>query len=241
MLPIQKILIDINYSKGVFITPFYIVIHETDNTSYGANAIANRNYFANHSEAQASTHFVVDDKNIIQCAELNWKCWHVGDNKGYSDITNSNSIGIEICVNSDGDFAKAKQNAIELTKYLIAQLNIPINRVVRHYDSSGKHCPRIMLDNPQMWIDFTNQLKGDTKKMKNLVVTNNYVDKRAGEYLADYLQCPVIDGNIPFDYSVVENVYCVGGGQFTSYAKQIIKGNDRYDTMVAVLKFIGKI
>lgn len=153
---IQKMLININYSRGVTISPAYIVIHETDNEDAGANAIANRNYFANHPEAEASTHFVVDDHSIIQCLELNQKGWHVGDNRGHSDITNSNTIGIEICVNSDGDYTKARANAIELVKYLISVTGIPASRVVRHYDASGKWCPRRMLNTPSLWTDFKN-------------------------------------------------------------------------------------
>lgn len=124
MLSITKMLIHINYSKAVFINPQYIVEHETDNEDNGADAKANRNYFANHPEAQASTHFIVEDKQMIQCAELNWRCWHVGDNIGHSDIINSNSIGIEICVNADGDYNKARQNTIELTKSLISVTGI---------------------------------------------------------------------------------------------------------------------
>ena len=159
MLNITKELISINYSQGRTITPQYIVIHETDNESYGATARANRNYFANHSEAQASTHFVVDDSNIIQCAELNWRCWHVGDNNGYSDITNSNSIGIEICVNADGNYEQAKSNAIDLVKYLMSELGLGIDRVKMHNDASGKYCPRRILDNG-LWNDFLARVSG---------------------------------------------------------------------------------
>jgi N-acetylmuramoyl-L-alanine amidase CwlA len=151
---IEKKLISMNYSKGVTITPKYIVIHETDNKKKGADALAHYNYWNTNPNANSSVHFVVDDKRIIQLAELNWRCWHVGDNKGHSDITNSNSIGIEICVNSDGNYTKARQNAIELTKYLIKKTGIPASRVVRHYDASGKWCPRNMLDNPSLWTDF---------------------------------------------------------------------------------------
>ncbi|MFL0197490.1 GH25 family lysozyme [Clostridium sp. WILCCON 0269] len=81
---------------------------------------------------------------------------------------------------------------------------------------------------------------GDSKKkVENIICINNSVDERAGKYLADYLQCPIIDNSlVKFDYSVVENVYCVGGGEFTAYAKKIIKGGDRYGTCQAVLDFI---
>ncbi|MCT8975479.1 N-acetylmuramoyl-L-alanine amidase [Clostridium sp. CX1] len=86
----------------------------------------------------------------------------------------------------------------------------------------------------------TNVLKEENEKVKNIVVYSNEVDKRAAEYLADYLQCPIISNSTPFDYSVVENVYAVGSGEFTSYTKKIIKGTDRYETIKAVLQFIGK-
>ncbi|MGL5151803.1 MAG: N-acetylmuramoyl-L-alanine amidase [Clostridium sp.] len=80
--------------------------------------------------------------------------------------------------------------------------------------------------------------------MKNIVVYGNSVDKRGAEYLSDYLQCPCIDGNIPFDYSKIENVYCVGGEPklpWTGYAKKVITGSDRYETLKAVLSFMNKI
>lgn len=82
------------------------------------------------------------------------------------------------------------------------------------------------------------------KKVKNLVVYGNQVDKRAAEYLADYLNCPVYDGNKAYDYSVIENVYCVGGEPsvaWTGYAKHKIAGSDRYETIKEVLKFIKKL
>lgn len=159
MLSINRQLINMNYSKGRSISPQYIVFHETDNESRGADAMANRNYFANHEEAQASTHFVVDDHQIVQCAELDWRCWHVGDNSGYSNITNSNSVGIEICVNADGDYNKALENAIDLGKYLMGALGLGIDRVVMHNTASGKHCPRRILDNGT-WNWFKSRING---------------------------------------------------------------------------------
>lgn len=142
MLDIQKMLISKNYSKGVNISPKYIVVHETDNESKGANALVHFKYWNTNDNANSSVHFVVDESNIIQLAELNWRCWHVGDNKGYSDITNSNSIGIEICVNADGDYIKARQNTVELVAYLIKITGLGIDRIKRHKDASGKNCPR---------------------------------------------------------------------------------------------------
>ena len=160
---LKKQLISMNYSKGQVIKPEYIVIHETANTSRGADAQSHWRYWNTNENAQSSVHFVVDDHEVVQLAEFKpgscWRCWHVGDNKGYSNITNSNSIGIEICVNSDGDFEKARQNCIELVKWLMSQVGLGVDRVVRHYDASGKHCPATMLDHPELWNDFKAQVK----------------------------------------------------------------------------------
>ena len=155
---IEKRLISKNYSKGVTITPQFIVIHETDNTSVGANADAHFKYWNTYDKANSSMHFVVDDTKVLQLLELNQKAWHVGDNNGYSNITNNNSIGIEICVNSDGNYINARLNAIELVKYLLGVTDLSADKVVRHNDASGKYCPRKMLDNPQLWIDFKNTI-----------------------------------------------------------------------------------
>lgn len=159
-IKVDKQLIDINYPKGVFITPKYIVIHDTDNREKGANAQANRDYFANHEEAYASAHYIVDDSNIIQALEDTWMGWHAGDrytgiSPNVPDASNSNTIAIELCVNSDNNFDKTLENGIALTKYLMEKYNIPAKRVIQHHDVSGKDCPRIMLeDNKEIWPYF---------------------------------------------------------------------------------------
>ena len=99
----------------------------------------------------------------------------------------------------------------------------------------------IDLDTFDNGVLINKQIVREVKKVKNLVVAGNCVDKRAAEYLADFLLCPVIDANLPFDYSVVENIYCIGGQPtlpFTSYAKNIIAGSNRFDTCQKVLDFI---
>ena len=104
----------------------YIVIHDTGNKGKGANASSHFNYF-NGGDRQSSADFFVDDKEILQINDYKkYYTYHCGDGKGKYGITNSNSIGIEICVNADGDYQKAYKNAIELAKYLMKELNIPI-------------------------------------------------------------------------------------------------------------------
>ena len=159
MLPITKMFIKYNKTSAPARKIEYIVIHDTGNTSKGAGVQAHYNYF-NNGTRNASADFFVDDKTIGQFTDyVNEYAWHVGDGQGKFDITNKNSIGVEICVNSDGDYNKAVVNTIELVKYLMKQLNIPAERVVRHYDASRKNCPASMTkDNWKAWEEFKKKL-----------------------------------------------------------------------------------
>jgi len=155
---IEKKIISKNYSKGVTIKPEYIVLHETDNKKVGANADAHYTYWNTNDSAKTSAHFVVDDTKILQLLPLDARAWHVGDNKGHSNITNSNSIGIEICVNSDGNYTIARQNAIALVRHLLKVTGLYADRVKTHNDASGKWCPSIMLTK-NLWEDFKMQVQ----------------------------------------------------------------------------------
>ena len=157
LVPFHKKQLNINYSKNTTITPKYLVIHETANTRAGADANAHYRYWSTNASANASTHFVVDSNKIYQMLELNQMAWHVGDNKGYSDITNRNSIGIEICVNSDGEYMVAREYTIDLTIQIMNELNMSIDQLKNHRDASGKFDPIIMLNN-NLWDDFKAQV-----------------------------------------------------------------------------------
>lgn len=119
--------------------PKFIVVHTTGNYRAGADANAHFQYW-NSGNVDQSADFVVDDKRAIQINDYEkYYTWHCGDGKGKYGITNSNSIGIEICVNADGNFEKAVDNAIHLIKNL--KKSTGIQNVVRHYDASRKKCP----------------------------------------------------------------------------------------------------
>lgn len=143
----------------------YIVIHDTQNTSKGANADAHFRYF-NGGNRNSSADFFVDDKKVLQINDYTKYCtWQVGDGKGKYGITNQNSIGVEICVNSDGDYEKAVENAVKLVRYLMKELDIPAERVVRHYDASRKNCPASMSgDGWAKWKEFKKKIMGCDSK-----------------------------------------------------------------------------
>ncbi|MCH5586189.1 N-acetylmuramoyl-L-alanine amidase [Shimazuella sp. AN120528] len=79
---------------------------------------------------------------------------------GSNGTGNRKSLAIEICVNQDGDFAKAKENAAWLTKYLMNKHNIPISNVVQHHYWSKKNCPRNL--RAHGWDAFIAQVKSES-------------------------------------------------------------------------------
>ncbi|MFK8104187.1 MAG: SH3 domain-containing protein [Saprospiraceae bacterium] len=131
-----------------------IVIHWTANTAKGADAIRNRNYF-NTTDRWASAHYIVDDHSIVQCLPDYEVGYHVGG-RTYKPIgeeirednltPNYFLIGIEMCVNEDGDWDKTYQYSVELTQFLLNKYNFTIKNLYRHYDITGKLCPMMMID-----------------------------------------------------------------------------------------------
>lgn len=137
----------------------YLVIHDTGNPNKGAGALAHRNYVENNKRG-ASAHYFVDDKVIVQYVGDSLSAGSVGDGKGKYGITNANSLSIEMCINSDADYAKTYENTVELTKNLMKKFNIPIDRVVRHYDASRKSCPNHMRQNNwSKWWKFKEDIQ----------------------------------------------------------------------------------
>lgn len=124
----------------------YITIHETSNTSTGANAKSHAVYIKTLRK-RTSWHYTVDDKEIYQHIPDNEKSYHTSDK-----FANENSIAIEICVNDDGNFTKACENAAWLVKELMEKYKIPIGNVKTHQNWTGKKCPANLLESG--WREF---------------------------------------------------------------------------------------
>ena len=135
--------------------PNYITVHETGNYDKGANAEAHARLLGRGNTRVASWHYTVDDKGAIQHIPDTEVAWHAGD--GGKGKGNRESIGIEICVNKDGNFIKSKENAIILIQRLMKQYGIPISRVVPHKHWSGKNCPERLL---KVWDGFIREIEG---------------------------------------------------------------------------------
>ncbi|MBP1970314.1 peptidoglycan hydrolase-like protein with peptidoglycan-binding domain [Virgibacillus natechei] len=141
---------------SIIMTPQYITIHETANTDVGANAAMHANYVKQPGTA-VSWHFTVDDGNrIYQHLPTYETGYHAGDGSGDG---NRNSIGIELCVNSDGYFLETRRNAAALVKKLMTDFAIPISNVVPHNHWSGKNCPANLLS---VFDDFLAQVENSS-------------------------------------------------------------------------------
>ena len=162
--------------------PRFIVVHTTGNPRKGADARAHFEYW-NSGNVEQSADFVVDDKEALQINDFSkYYTWHCGDGKGKYGITNSNSIGIEICVNSDGDFEKALEKAVELVQGLRVQTGVM--EVVRHYDASRKNCPaELSKDNWNEWYKFLDRV--NHPKVQELTSINDIVWELSQRELAN--------------------------------------------------------
>lgn len=142
---------------GVRMVPRYITIHDTANPAPGANARGHGEYLRNAgARLPVSWHFTVDDREVRQHLPLDEVGWHAGDGRGPG---NYQSIGIEICENSDGDRAQAERHAASLAALLIASLPSlggSVDCLRQHYDWTGKNCPHLLRSRPQGWANFTN-------------------------------------------------------------------------------------
>ena len=136
------------YHGGYNISPVwtayrYIVVHYVGSgDSSPGSARANCAYFAGGNR-NASAHYFIDNAYIYEYADpRSYYTWHVGDGGGRYGITNSNAIGIEVCINGDRPYTDAELPRLRwLVQKLMAEYGIPAERVVRHYDASRKACP----------------------------------------------------------------------------------------------------
>lgn len=127
----------------------YIVIHYVGATG---GAEANCRYYASKYIGASAHYYVGFNGEIWQSVEDGDIAWHCGAKTyRHPECRNSNSIGIELCVRNKGSqaadsrdwyFEEATvQAAIELTKELMEKYDVPAERVIRHYDVTGKICP----------------------------------------------------------------------------------------------------
>lgn len=126
--------------------PRYVTVHETGNTNVGANAEMHRRFTHEGGGTESvSFHEVVDDREAIQLLPFNEIGWHAGDgcDSRQNDFGCFDSIAIETCVNSDGNWEQTLRNLILLIAKNIRETpTLSADRIRQHNAWSGKNCPQ---------------------------------------------------------------------------------------------------
>ncbi|CAB1252383.1 putative N-acetylmuramoyl-L-alanine amidase [Ruminococcaceae bacterium BL-6] len=135
-----------------------IAIHYTGDI--GATAQNEHDYFNGtciREQRYASCHYLVglqgEKIQIIPDNELSY-C---------TNQANAYSINIETCYEiSSGKFNQiTEKSLIELAAFLCRKYGLnPINDLIRHYDVTGKVCPKYYVDHPDVWNKFKQAVKG---------------------------------------------------------------------------------
>ena len=138
----------------------FITIHNTGNTSRGSGAKNHASFIKSDAAANVpvSWHYTTDEKDIIQHLPDNESAFHAGD--GVNGTGNTQSIGIEICMNSDGDLKGATDNGALITAHLCIKYNISIQNIVQHHRWNSKNCPKMLRSSrPYDWNVFINKVR----------------------------------------------------------------------------------
>lgn len=137
----------------------YIVVHYTANN--GDTAKGNADYFSKEVPTHTSAHYFVDENSIWQSVKDCDTAHHCGTASGYKhkECRNHNSIGVELCSRktANGDYyfkPETVERAAKLVADLAEKYHVPDNRIIRHYDVTGKICPAPMVNNPGEWSAF---------------------------------------------------------------------------------------
>ena len=174
----------------------YIVVHYVGALG---GAEANARYYASCYVGASAHYYVGFNGEIWQGVEDSDIAWHCGGGlqgvkageagQFYQQCTNSNSIGIEMCVRKrstktmdaeDSDWYFEDKTVIScanLVKHLMAKYNVPASRVIRHYDVNAKYCPNPFVKNNgrYTWKDFKAMISGKPNALPHPQIdTNKY-------------------------------------------------------------------
>ena len=133
-----------------------IVIHYTANP--GTTAEQNRNYFEglkDSKKTRASSHFIIGLKGeIVQCVPT-WEIAYASNER------NADTVSIETChKTADGTYTTATYDAmVQLTAWLCEKFGLTEADVIRHYDITGKICPKYFVEDEDAWKQFKTDVK----------------------------------------------------------------------------------
>ena len=143
-----------------------IVVHWVGNA--GSTAENNARYFNSLKDgrgAYASSHYIIgNDGVVIRCVPENEVAYHASSANNYS-------IGIEVChPDNTGKYTDAAyKTLIELLVDLCNRYKLkPTQAIIRHYDVTGKDCPRYYVKNPNEWKKLKQEVSDAMNKDEEL-------------------------------------------------------------------------
>ena len=128
-----------------------VIVHYLGNPE--TTAQQNHDYFQSLKNLQntyMSANYVVGtDGEIIQCVPDGEVAWA-------SNEANYYSISIENChLDSSGKFTEATYwSDVHLVAYLTEKYGLDRDDIIRHYDITGKDCPKWYVEHPDEWEQF---------------------------------------------------------------------------------------
>ena len=144
-----------------------VVIHYVGNP--GTTAHANRNYFQSLSSGRENTYasslFIVGlEGEVIQCVPLTEIAYA-------SNTRNGDTVSVEVChPDETGEFSPVTYDrTVELTAWLCRAFELdPETDVIRHYDVTGKECPRYYVEHPEAWDGFRADVAAEMERQDEM-------------------------------------------------------------------------
>ena len=150
-----------------------VVIHYT--ASPGGTAEQNREYFEDlkvFKTRKASAHFIVGLKGeIVQCIPTKEIAYASNDR-------NKDTVAIECCHSDDsGKFNEATLDSVKkLTAWLLVKNGLSAeDGIIRHYDVSGKLCPKYFVEHEDEWKKFKKDVADYISENKTMLASADYL------------------------------------------------------------------
>lgn len=199
-----------NYQRGRAQPVSFLVFHYVGATG---GARANARYYGTTPGIGASAHYFVDHAPGVEV----WAsvpegdtAWHCGAKRyRHPDCRNANSIGVEMCCHQDASGGwyideATLAAAAELGRDIMERYGIPLDHVLRHYDVTGKLCPRPLIDEDK-WATFKARLEDTMAQEQFDQMMETYLAQLRAQKVSDWgeaawkkaMAAGVFDGTAP--------------------------------------------
>ena len=182
-----------------------IVVHYLGNPE--TTAQENRDYFEslkNLQDTYMSANYVVGiNGEIIQCVPDGEVAWA-------SNRANYYSISVENCHHDEsGRFTDATYwSDVHLVAYLTEKYDLDRDDIIRHYDVTGKDCPKWYVDHPDEWerfrddvMTYREECRDEQRKMIDELLHANVTGETEQDVLRAYLDSLRVETEVELETS----------------------------------------